>query len=446
MAIIGIRREDKSVWERRAPLVPADVAELVSTHGVDVRVQSAERRCFSDDEYRRAGAVVADDLRDADVILGVKEIPLDSLEAGKTYLFFSHTMKGQSYNMPMLQRLLELGCTLLDYELVQDDSGVRTIAFGRYAGLAGAIDTLWALGKRLALRGFETPLLGVQQAIEYGDIAAARAAIEEAGRRIARDGLPAEISPLVIGVTGGGGKVSGGALEILDLLPSRRVDPDELATVIDGCEAGGREVLVASYAPGHLVEPVDASARYSWDDYLQHPGAYRSRFAPHLALLSALVHGIYWEEGYPRFVLRQDLAPLWANGQRPKLEVITDITCDPDGSNESLVRITDPGDPVYVYDPATGSAVDGWEGPGPAVLPVEIFPAEIPRDSSEHFSRMLSPLVPALARAGRNLDAGDESVPAALRGSLLAVRGKLLPRWEEELSKPLGQHGSGAAS
>jgi alpha-aminoadipic semialdehyde synthase len=379
------------------------------------------------------------------VILGVKEIPIDALEENKVYMFFSHTMKGQPHNMPMLRRMLEIGCTLLDYELVKDEDDVRTIAFGRYAGHAGAIDTLWALGKRLERAGYATGLTTLCQAVEYGQVAAARTAIEAVGREIAARGVPAEIAPLVIGVTGEGGKVSGGALEVLDFLPTRRVDPDELESAIAAHDGEGREILVASYGPGHLVEPLDERDVYTWEDYLHHPEKYRSRFAPHLSLLSALIHGILWQKGYPRFILRQDLAALWARERRPKLEVITDVTCDPDGSNESLVRTTDPGDPVYVYDPATGEATDGWDGNGPAVVPVEIFPAEIPMDSSRHFSHVLSPLVPVLAQRGIDLDPEDTSLPGPLRGSFLAARGELLPRWKEELSSPLRRHGGSGA-
>ena len=104
MAVIGIRREDKSVWEKRTPLVPEDVARLVE-QGAVIHVQSSENRCFSDREFREAGAHVTPDLKGADVILGVKEIPAERLEAGKTYLFFSHTIKGQPANMPMLRRI-----------------------------------------------------------------------------------------------------------------------------------------------------------------------------------------------------------------------------------------------------------------------------------------------------------------------------------------------------
>jgi alpha-aminoadipic semialdehyde synthase len=439
LAVIGIRREDKSVSERRTPLVPDDVRRLVEG-GVVVHVQGSERRCFADREYREAGARVAADLSGADVILGVKEIPAERLEARKTYLFFSHTMKGQPANMPMLRRILELGCSLLDYELIADERGVRTIAFGRFAGVAGAIDTLWALGRRFRAEGIATPFAAIRQAAAYGEIEPAREAIARAAEEIRANGLPRAVRPLVIGITGEGGKVFGGALEMFEILPARRIAPRELAAAASK-PGDGRNVLLVGFGPEHLVEPVDASASYSWEDYVRNPTRYRARFATHLPRLTALVHGIFWKEGYPRFILRRDLQEIWSEERDPKLKVITDITCDLGGSNESLVKVTEPQDPAYLYEPRTGEASPGWRGAGPVVLAVDILPAEIPVDASRHFSRALTPLVPALAKADPDRGPDDPVLPEALKRSFLAVRGKLLPAWEADLAEPLRRFG-----
>ena len=157
MARIGIRREDKNEWERRAPLTPDHVAELVEQRELGISVEPASLRVFPAKDYRAAGARIDETLTDCRVVLGIKEIAIERLEAHKTYLYFSHTTKGQQYNMPMLSRLLELGCTLIDYERVLDERGRRLIFFGRYAGLAGMIDTLWALGRRLTVEGYDSP-------------------------------------------------------------------------------------------------------------------------------------------------------------------------------------------------------------------------------------------------------------------------------------------------
>ena len=442
MAILGIRREDKSPWERRAPIVPADVAALVRD-GVEVHVQTAPNRCFADDEYRQGGAKIVSALDDASVVLGVKEVPLSEFRPGKTYMFFSHTIKGQPHNMPMLRRILELGCSLLDYELVTDDAGVRTIAFGRHAGIAGALDTLWLLGRRFESEGVRTPLARLRQTVEYRDLADASAAVRAVGAEIAAGGLPRELVPLAIAVTGEGGKVWGGALEILDLLPSRRVPPAELADA--RARADGREVLVASYGPGDLVEPVDSGGTYSWEDYRDHPERYRGCFGRHLPHLTAVIHGIFWREGYPRFILREDIAALWsaAAPRAPRLRVVADITCDLGGSDECFVKVGDPGNPAYVFDPGTGHVTDGWEGRGPVVLAVDILPSELPVEASRHFSRVLTPLVPPLVHD--RPDAAGGAWPGPLLRSLMVGDGRLRAPWDERLAAALRAHGGTAA-
>ena len=145
---IGIRLEDKNAWERRAPLTP-DAVRQASSEGVEVHVERFARRAFSDTEYATAGAHLSDDVRDCEMVLGIKEMPRDYFRPGGAYFFFSHTIKGQPYNMEMLRSLVDRKCTLLDYELVTDEKGRRLIFFGRYAGIAGMIDTFWALGRRL---------------------------------------------------------------------------------------------------------------------------------------------------------------------------------------------------------------------------------------------------------------------------------------------------------
>jgi len=153
MRKVGIRREDKDAWEARVPLVPDDVRGIVASCDATVCVQPSALRVFPDDAFASAGAVVTEDLDDCDIVLAVKEIPEAQFRPGKTYVFFSHTIKGQPYNMDMLRRMMELGCQLLDYERIVDEHNARLISFSRFAGIAGVVDTLWALGRRLEWEG-----------------------------------------------------------------------------------------------------------------------------------------------------------------------------------------------------------------------------------------------------------------------------------------------------
>ena len=424
--LVAIRRETKSPWERRAPLTPEVVRSLVREAGVRIAVQSSSRRVFGDEEYVRAGAEVVSDLSAARVVLGVKEVPPELLEADTTYLFFAHVIKGQPYNMPMLSRLLELGCTLVDYELVCDDAGRRLIFFGRYAGLAGMIDTLWTLGRRLRWEGLSTPLTDLEPAHRYADLEAAQEAVTRTGAAISEAGIPAELRPLVIGIAGYG-NVARGSREILSHLPIREVAPGELASLDPDSETARRHLFVTTFEEAHLVEPRRAGATFDLEDYYQHPGRYRSVFTRHLDHLTVLVNATYWDDRYPRLVRLEDLQRLWVNGSEPRLRVIADLGCDLHGAIECTVRITDPDDPVYVYNPTDGTTKDGVAGRGPVVLAVDILPAELPREASAEFARTLGPYLPALARADLTVPVDRLQLPPELRRAVVLHRGELTP-------------------
>lgn len=88
--------------------------------GIKVIVQPSSSRCFTEDEFADAGAVIQEDVEEASVLFGVKEVPIDKLMANKTYFFFSHTIKAQGYNMPLLDKILSLNIRLVDYECIRE--------------------------------------------------------------------------------------------------------------------------------------------------------------------------------------------------------------------------------------------------------------------------------------------------------------------------------------
>lgn len=421
---IGIRREDMYVWERRTPLIPDHVRELCDRHPLDVTVQSSGRRVFEDDEYRAVGLPVADRLADCSVIIGLKEIPIDVIERDKVYVFFSHTIKGQPHNMSMLKRILDLGATIIDYERIVDESGRRLIFFGNYAGLAGMIDTLWALGQRLLWEGIHTPLERVRQASSYASLAEAKAAIAAVGDEIRTRGLPKSVSPLVIGVTGYG-NVSRGAQEILDLLPLTDVSPAALLSGMPAVDPD-RPIVKVLFKESDTVAPQVAGRPFDLQEYYQHPERYRGTFAQYLPYLHTVVNCIYWEPKYPRLVTRQDVREHF-EAKRPNLRVIGDISCDVKGAIEVTVRATEPDDPIYVYDPFRGTTTPGVGGKGPVVMAVEILPSELPREASAYFSNILKAFVPQIAAAdySGSLDACE--LPLELKRAVIAYRGGLTP-------------------
>jgi len=424
---IGIRREDMYAWERRTPLVPEDLASLSACAELEFLVQSSDKRAFADDEYRDAGLEVGESLETCPLIIGLKEIPVDVLEQGKPYVFFSHVIKGQPANMPMLQQALDFGCTILDYEKIADDDGRRLIFFGNYAGLAGAIDTLWALGQRLAWEGIETPLAEIRQASTYADLAAAKAAIVAAGEQIASEGLPEAISPLVIGVAGYG-NVSKGAQEILDLLPITELPASALLAGDLHTEPGCPIVKVV-FREEDTVLPLTDGKVFELQEYYDYPERYRAAFPRYLPHLHALVNCIYWEPKYPRLVTKEQIRALYTDGQ-PTLRVIGDISCDVEGAVEVTVKATEPDDPIYVYDPEIGSIASGVEGRGPVMMAVDILPTELPRESSAYFSNILKMFVPAIGGADYGVAFEALDLPPELKRAVICHQGGLTPDYQ----------------
>ncbi len=422
---VGIRREDISRWERRVPLIPAHVRELQDKYPLQFYVQPSEIRVFPDSEYRSAGAAVQEDLCPSRLVLAIKEIPLRMFEPGKVYVFFSHTIKGQAHNMPMLRRIMELGCSLIDYEKMTDDQGRRVLFFGNYAGHAGMVDSLWAYGRRLKLLGLSTPFERINQAVHYANLTEIKEEVKAVGQEIVDRGLPAEISPFICGFFGYG-HVSRGAQEVFDLLPAVEIKPSELAETVEKGYYSPHRVYKVVFKEEDMVRPKGPQP-FDLQDYYRNPEKYYPVSEDYLPYLSILINGIFWTPKYPRFVTRKFLQQLYGTQSQPRLQVIGDITCDINGSVESTVRATDSEKPVYVYDPASGETSDGFDGRGPVVLAVYNLPAELPVESSTYFSQGLKKYVPALALADYSRSFEQLELDPVLKRAVIVYNGQLTP-------------------
>jgi alpha-aminoadipic semialdehyde synthase len=431
-ACIGIRREDKSRWERRVPVTPEDARKLKEEHGIEVWVQPSPIRVFSEEEFTQAGAIVQEDLSPCPVILAVKEMPLDFFESGKTYVFFAHVIKGQPYNMPMLKKMLELGCNLIDYEKVTDEKGRRLIFFGQHAGIAGMIDTLWALGQRLDWEGIPNPFSQLCHTYEYKDLAEAKEAVSKLGEKIKTEGLPEVVTPLICGVAGYG-NVARGVWEILDLLPVEEIEPKDVAPLAEGSDYKANVIYKVVFKEEHTVEPISPDHQFELQDFYDHPEKYRGKFERYVPYLTLIVNCIYWEEKYPRLVTKEYLKQLYGAG-KPRLRVIGDISCDIEGAIECTVRSTEPDEPVFVYNPFTGEATDGYEGEGPVMMAVDILPSELPRDASVDFSAVLREFIPAIAKTDFSIPFEQLELPPEIKRAVIAYHGELTPdyRYIEE--------------
>jgi saccharopine dehydrogenase (NAD+, L-lysine-forming) len=358
---IGIIREGRIPPDKRVPLTPLKCQEtLAAFPQIEIVVQPSLVRSYADQEYLDLGIPVREDLSDCQVLMGVKEVPVERLLADKTYLFFSHTIKKQPHNQRLLQEVLRKNITLIDYELLTNEKGQRLVAFGYYAGVVGAYNGLRAYGHKWGL--YE--LKPAWQCVDMDDM-------EEEFFKV--KALP----PIKIAVTGGG-RVASGVMDILH-------------------QMGIRQVSVFDYLYQEFPEPVYAQLRSSdynarrddkvWDtpDFHAHPEAYRSTFAKFSQVTDLLLAAAYWDPAAPRLFTPGDM-------RRPdfKINTIADITCDVNGSIPATKRASTILDPVYDYDPQTETLAPAFSGPGHiTVMAVDNLPCELPRNASRDFGRQL---------------------------------------------------------
>ena len=424
MKTLGIIKETKNKWERRVPLNPEAVKKLIEK-GFEVIVQPSNIRIYKNEEYRAVGAKLNDDLSRCDFIIGVKEIQIDDIIPGKPHLFFSHTIKGQDYNMPMLQYILEEKITLLDYEKIVDKNGRRLVFFGKFAGNAGIVDTLWGLGQRLKLQyEIETPFLKVKRAVEYESIQDAIEHLKIIGKEIEEKGLPKEITPLNIFLLGYG-HVATGCQDILAALPIVEIVPDKLAEHSQNYE--NNKIYLSVFKEEHLVERKDGE-EFSLQDYFENNSAYKSRLEQYLPYCSVYMNAIYWTPECPVFMWKSVLEKM--QGQNPKLIIIGDISCDINGSVQATVKCTTPGNPVFIFDAKTGEVIDGFIGEGFADMAVDNLPCEFSKEASDYFSNVLLPFIEQMLMNDYSKIIEDSDLPEEIKKACITHQGKLQPEYE----------------
>jgi alpha-aminoadipic semialdehyde synthase len=428
MVIIAIRREDKNDWERRTPLTPEHTFKILK-EGLteEIIVQPSKIRAFTDEEYESVGCTIQENMSPSSIIFAIKEIPIKYIEPNKVYIYFSHVIKCQEYNMPMLKKLMESKCTLIDYEKVVNEKGFRLIFFGFYAGLAGMINTLAALGKRLQSEGIENPFFKIKQTHEYQSLDDAKKDIKKIGDEIKENGLPDQVLPLTVGYAGYG-NVSRGAQEILGLLPVKELQPSELVSL---SEKDPHTIYKIVFKEEHMVNPKSSDKKFILQDYYDHPEKYEGKFTRYVPHLTVLMNCIYWDNIYPRLVTKKLLKDLYASEELPKLKVIGDISCDTEGAIEGTITSTDPGNPIFVYDPVTNEAIFGHEGRGPVIMAVDNLPCETPIESSSFFSDTLMTFVPGIISADYTKENFEELIlPPEIKKAVILYQGDFTPEYK----------------
>lgn len=433
---IGILREAiNKKGEMRVALTPAYTADMIKK-GYRLIVQPAKnpetgeiKRAFEDKEYLEAGAEINEDLSGAEVIFGLKEIPVKRILPEKTYFLFSHTYKGQLKNREMLKAFIDLRTTVIDYELVRNENNHRLItAFTYNAGYAGMVDTLWALGQRLNVKGIENPFENIPQAIEGEDLQSIKDLIKETGKKIIEEGTPDEIPPVIVCFLGKG-KTSSGAQQILDLLPVREIAPDQLEEVFHNGSRNKVYKLILTINEMYRLkagEGIDMEAymklnkKQKRQHYLLNPEFYETNLDKVLPYISVLMNCILWDPKYPRALPKSLMKENFKKNRN--LIAIGDITCDPNGSVEFSME-TWIDDPVYVYNPLSETIRMGFEGEGIAVMSVTNLPCEFSGDASRQFSKDLSPFLDAVISADYRGSLENSGLPPEIKKAVLIWKG-----------------------
>jgi alpha-aminoadipic semialdehyde synthase len=424
---IGIRDENKYKMERRAPITPLHAKKLIEDYGIQIDVAHSQKRIFTDEEYVKAGCNIVNTLDETPIIFGVKEIPVQDLRANKTYIFFSHLIKGQSYNMPLLQKMIELRSTLIDYERIVDENNRRLIFFGRHAGLAGMINTLWSLGLRLQHLGLSNPFVNLQQTHTYSSLKEAEQVLKQIGKEIQQHGFSEELTPFTIGITGYG-NVSKGAQYILDLLPVTEITPDELLTLSDKKNISNKTIYKIVFKEKHISIRKDRK-EFILQDFFSKPELFKSIFHNYIEHLTALVNCSYWDARYENLVTKKQLKHLYSNSEQ-KLKVIGDISCDPNGGIEATHVGTEIENPIFIYNPIEDNHRFGHKGDGVLIMAVDILPSELPKESSISFADALFDFVNPIASCDYSTSFEDIILPNSIKNALILVNGELTPEYK----------------
>jgi len=358
MLSIGLIKEGKVPEDNRVALTPSQCKWLKQNiPGCTVVVQSSQTRCYSDKEYQQAGITVQDDVSQCDILMGIKEVPINMLVPGKTYLFFSHTKKQQPYNQKLMHALIDKGITLIDYECLEHDDGQRILGFGFFAGVVGAHNGIMAYGNRTG----EFKLGRVYKHKDY--------------RALIHTYFGLKLPNIKVAVTGSG-RVAHGIIEVMNLMGITEVEPDEYLE---------RNFTYPVYVQlkGHNLYTHKELKTYKREHFHEHPDEYRSRFLPYTRTTDILMNGIYWEDDMPRLFEKEDITESFT------ITSIADITDDSNGSVPVNLGDQDIANPIYGVSRKTFEKMPPYMPGNIDVMAVGNLPNELPRDASRYFGEQL---------------------------------------------------------
>ncbi len=358
MLTIGLIREGKKPADNRVALTPAQCRWLHKNFpSIKTVVQQSDSRCFSDKEFERGGVEVREDISDCDILLGIKEVPVNMLIPGKTYLFFSHTKKLQPHNQPLFKAIIEKNITLIDYECLVHDDGQRVLGFGFFAGIVGAHNGMMAYGNRTGSFTLNT----VYSSKDY--------------RHLIHTYFGLKLPNIKVAITGSG-RVAHGVLEVMNLMGITEVEPDEYL------ERNFSYPVYVQLKGGDLYTHKELKT-YKRDHFHQHPEEYRSRFLPYTKCTDILMNGVYWAENVPRLFETGDIDETFS------IHTIADISDDEHGSVPINLGDQSIENPVYGVDKITREKTAPYLPGSIDIMAVGNLPNELPRDASQYFGEQL---------------------------------------------------------
>ncbi len=385
---IGIIREGKIPADQRSPFTPEILQEIQKSFGdiLSICVEKSDFRCFTDKEYEEKGIEVVTNISEADILFGVKEVPINQLIPEKTYFFFSHTIKKQPKNQALLQAILAKSIRLIDYELLKNPAGERVVAFGRWAGIVGAYNAFWTYGMK-------TGLFEIKRAIACRDL-------EDLKVELKKVVLP----PIKIIVTGSG-RVGKGVLEILEILGIQEVEAQDFLQ-----KDYEEPVFVCLSSSDYLRRKSDGGFERS--HFYANPESYESHFLPFAQVGEILIAAAYWDPRAPRlFEMAAIQSPNFS------VSVIADITCDLDGSIPTTRRASTILEPIYDVDRRTAEELPAFGKQNSiSVMAIDNLPCELPRESSAEFARQLREWV--IPELGKDISPILEKATIAREGDL----------------------------
>lgn len=375
MPRIGIVREGKTPQDNRVPFSPKQCKEIMQAHpSLEIWVQPSPIRCFSDEEYASQGIRLEEDLSSCDILFGVKEALIESLIPNKTYFFFSHTKKAQPYNQKLMKALIEKRIRMVDYECLTHDDGHRIVGFGFWAGVVGAHNGLLNWSRKFG--GFD-----LKPVYTFKDFQALKDSYE---------GLV--LPNIKIAITGSG-RVASGILDVVQYLDIAEVNNEDFLSK-------DFNYPVYVHLTGEELYQRKDNGSYQREDFHLHADAYKCTFLPYAKKADLLMNGIYWDKKIPRLFELSDLSD-----PDFRLKVVSDITCDENGSVPCNVGASTIADPVYGFNKVSLQKEKPYiNNPNIIdIMAVDNLPNELPRDASKYFGGyLMSYVIPALAQHGSN--------------------------------------------